>query len=386
MKATFFFDTVLLKDDNQNFFGMTLTYEFIKNRYLQYFDEMTISTREKNKSQEKGNYTGYKITNGENVLVKPITEYNNILDSIRKRKKIESQIDKLVKDTDFVIIRMPSVIGIFACNSAKKYNKQYVIEMVACPLDGYINHTKKTGVFLAPIMYYLNKKYIKNAPKVLYVTSKFLQKRYPTYGEEVACSDVDLPKTDIETLVNRKNKIEECKYSKILKLATIASVELKYKGHIYVFKAIAKLKKEGRNIKYYLAGGGDNSRLKKLASKYGIQDNVVFLGSLTHEKVFELIDSIDIYVQPSLQEGLPRALIEAMNRACPAIGSNAGGIPELLCKDFIVKKRNSRAIYKILKNITTEQLTKQAEYNYERSKEFEKEKLEVKRRLFYKGS
>ena len=75
-----------------------------------------------------------------------------------------------------------------------------------------------------------------------------------------------------------------------------------------------------------------------------------------------------------------------MNRACPAIGSNAGGIPELLCKDFIVKKRNSRAIYKILKNITTEQLTKQAEYNYERSKEFEKEKLEEKRRLFYKGS
>ena len=52
MKATFFFDTVLLKDDNQNFFGMTLTYEFIKNRYLQYFDEMTISTREKNKSQQ----------------------------------------------------------------------------------------------------------------------------------------------------------------------------------------------------------------------------------------------------------------------------------------------------------------------------------------------
>ena len=116
MKATFFFDTVLLKDDNQNFFGMTLTYEFIKNRYLQYFDEMTISTREKNKSQEKGNYTGYKITNGENVLVKPITEYNNILDSIRKKKKIESQIDKLVKDTDFVIIRMPSVIGIVLKN------------------------------------------------------------------------------------------------------------------------------------------------------------------------------------------------------------------------------------------------------------------------------
>lgn len=385
MKATFFFDTVLLKDDNQNFFGITLTYEFIKNRYLQYFDEITISTREKDKSQEKGNYKGYKRTDGKNVLVKPITQYNNILDAIRKKKKIETQIDKLVKDTDFIIARMPSVIGMFACNSAKKYNKQYVIEMVACPLDGYINHSKKTGIFLAPIMYYLNKKYIKRAPKVLYVTNKFLQKRYPTYGTAVACSDVDLPKTNVETLTNRKKKIKDLQYKKTLELATVASVELKYKGQMYVFKAIAKLKKEGKDIKYYLAGGGDNSRLKKLAIKYGVQNNVIFLGSLTHEKVFKLIDSVDIYIQPSLQEGLPRALIEAMSRACPAIGSNAGGIPELLDKDFVVKKRNSRAIYKILKNITTEQLMKQAKDNYKRSKEFEKEKLEEKRKLFYKG-
>jgi glycosyltransferase involved in cell wall biosynthesis len=46
--------------------------------------------------------------------------------------------------------------------------------------------------------------------------------------------------------------------------------------------------------------------------------------------VRDWLDRIDIYLQPSRQEGLPRALIEAMARACPALGSTAGGIPELL--------------------------------------------------------
>lgn len=385
MKAAFFFDTILLEDANKNFWGMTLTYEFIKNRYLKYFEEIIIATRKKEITQEKGNYKGYKRTDGKNVLVESITQYHNMLDAIKNKKEIKRQIDNIIEKTDFIIVRMPSVIGMFACDSAKRHRKQYVIEMVACPLDGYSNHFKKTGKILAPIMYYLNKKYIKEAPKVLYVTNEFLQRRYPTNGEKIACSDVELPKTDVEILIKRLKKIEECKYNQILKLATVASVELKYKGQMYVFKAISKLKKEGKNVEYYLAGGGDNSRLKKYANKYNVLDNVIFLGSLTHEEVFNLMDSIDIYIQPSLQEGLPRALIEAMSRACPAIGTNVGGIPELLDKEFIAKKKDSKAIYKMLKNITEDQLMKQAENNYERSKEFEKEKLEKKRDLFYKG-
>lgn len=385
MKAAFFFDTVLLEDDNNNFWGMTLTYEFIKDRYLKYFEEIIIATRKKARAQEKGNYQGYKRTEGKNVLVEPITQYNNVLDAIKNRKKIEKQIDKIVDNADFIIARMPSVIGMFACDSAKRHKKQYVIEMVACPLDGYANHSKKTGKILAPIMYYLNKKYIKEAPKVLYVTDEFLQRRYPTKGEKIACSDVELPNTEETILVKRKKKIEEGTYNQILRLATVASVELKYKGQMYVFKAIAKLKTEGKNVEYYLAGGGDNSRLKKYANKYKVQDNVIFLGSLTHEEVFQLMDTIDIYIQPSLQEGLPRALIEAMSRACPAIGTNAGGIPELLDERCIVKKKDVRAIYKILKNVTKDQLIKQAEKNYAHSKQFEKEKLEKKRELFYKG-
>ena len=51
--------------------------------------------------------------------------------------------------------------------------------------------------------------------------------------------------------------------------------------------------------------------------------------------VLEWLNDVDIYIQPSRQEGLPRALIEAMSRGCPAFGSTAGGIPELLSPECL---------------------------------------------------
>lgn len=385
MKVAFFFDTVLLKNKNNNFYGMTLTYEFFKNRYLQNFQQMIISTRVKNMDEEKGDVSGYRQTDGENVEVKPINSYKAIPDAIINRKHIEKEIGEILQNVDKVIIRMPSVIGMFACKCAEKYKKPYLIEMVACPWDGYSNHTHWEGKILAPIMWHLNRKYIKKAPKVLYVTDKYLQKRYPTKGEQIACSDVVLNEFDDDVLQERLKKIKNMDMKSTIKLATIASVELKYKGQEFVMKAMSRLNKEGKKFEYYLAGAGDNTRLKNIARKYKIEEQVHFLGSLPHNEVFRLIDDIDIYIQPSLQEGLPRALIEAMSRACPAIGSTTGGIPELLEPKYIFKKKKYKKLVRILNQIKKEDLEEQAKKNYNMSKKFDDKILYSKRQKFYKS-
>ena len=53
------------------------------------------------------------------------------------------------------------------------------------------------------------------------------------------------------------------------------------------------------------------------------------------QPVLNWLDDIDIYVQPSFQEGLPRALVEAMSGGRPAFASTTGGIPELLPADCL---------------------------------------------------
>lgn len=275
MKALFIFDTLLVKKNN-DYFGMTLTYDFFKNRYLNFYEEITVSTRYKDEKNVKGDINGYKITNGEKVNVIPIKNYSKIPDAVKNKKKINSELLSLIKNADVIIIRMPSVLGIMACKICNKLNKDYRIEMVACPLDGYLNHTNKLGKIIAPIMYLKTKKCLKVAPKVLYVTKDFLQKRYPTNGQVFSCSDVILEKSSENVLKNRLSRLKNMKFDE-LNICTVANVELKSKGQEYVIKAISRLNKKGYKFKYYLVGNGSNERLKRIAKKENVQNDVIFV-------------------------------------------------------------------------------------------------------------
>lgn len=229
------------------------------------------------------------------------------------------------------------------------------------------------------------KQAVKRADNVLYVTKEFLQKRYPTKGNSISCSDVVLKDFDNDTITQRIERIKKQNENKI-KLCTVANVELKYKGQEYVMKAMKELEKRNIDSEYYLVGGGNNQRLKEIAKQLGLQDKIFFVGSLPHNKVFDILDDIDVYIQPSFQEGLPRSLIEAMSRGCPAIGFKTGGIPELLQKDFILNKKD----YKGIANKVQELLNKEkrmgiSKENFETAKNFKEEILEKTRKEFYKN-
>ena len=108
------------------------------------------------------------------------------------------------------------------------------------------------------------------------------------------------------------------------------------------------------------------------------------MGSFPHDEIFNLLSEMDLYIQPSLQEGLPRAMIEAMSVGMPIIGSNAGGIPELIDKECIFKKKNVKEIVSMIKKINNNFLITQSQKNYVNSKKFNKENLDDKRKKFYK--
>ena len=131
-------------------------------------------------------------------------------------------------------------------------------------------------------------------------------------------------------------------------------------------------------------GAGDNSYLKSVAKKYGVEENVIFTGRLNYDDVIKNLDSCDIYVQPSFIEGLPRAVVEAMSRGCPCIGTDAGGIPELLDKECILVKKNVKSIVNTVEKILDKNiLFELSKTNFEKSKEYGKNTLDEKRNLFY---
>jgi glycosyltransferase involved in cell wall biosynthesis len=87
-------------------------------------------------------------------------------------------------------------------------------------------------------------------------------------------------------------------------------------------------------------------------------------------------------VQPSKTEGLPRALIESMSRACPAVVSSAGGNSELIDKEFIFTNGSVEGLCKILNKINSYNLLQQAKRNYQFSKKFQTEILDERRTDF----
>lgn len=123
--------------------------------------------------------------------------------------------------------------------------------------------------------------------------------------------------------------------------------------------------------------------LKKLIKKYGLDKEVKIIGALPHDEVFKWMENIDIYIQPSYMEGLCRAIVEAMSKACPVICTDAGGNFELIEEKNIYKQRDIFEFIKILENINNEELKKNAVYNYNKSRKYTANLLNEKRNIFY---
>lgn len=99
----------------------------------------------------------------------------------------------------------------------------------------------------------------------------------------------------------------------------------KEKGHKYLFSAIQNME----NVIMIVVGSGPlESRLKKLAEDLNITKKVVFVGFKTN--VNDYLAAMDIFLLPSLTEGLPLSLLEAMAAEKPIIASQVGGIPTAL--------------------------------------------------------
>lgn len=101
------------------------------------------------------------------------------------------------------------------------------------------------------------------------------------------------------------------------------------KGQDNLLLAAAEVLKQHPKTQFLFAGEGDDrQRLEQLAAQLNLNGGVRFLGKV--EQVESLLAATDIVCHPSLTDGIPNSLVEAMAMAKPVIASRVGGIPELL--------------------------------------------------------
>jgi colanic acid/amylovoran biosynthesis glycosyltransferase len=105
------------------------------------------------------------------------------------------------------------------------------------------------------------------------------------------------------------------------------------KGQQYLIEALAILRQRRQGVHLRLAGEGDMlAFLRSLVARHGLEDSVEFLGQMGHADLLRLYETgtVDMVVLPTLHEGIPVCLMEAMAYGVPVVATPTGGIPELL--------------------------------------------------------
>lgn len=353
----------------------------IKKRYLQLGDHVTFLMREEAVDAQAENLSLIDERNFEFV---PAPNLMSPLDRVLNHRATVGVVDSAIRNTDILVARIPSLLSRLAIRQAKKYRIPYIVECVGCNWDALWNYGL-LGKLSAGWYAARQRSVVTMSPYVVYVTESFLQKRYPTTGKQVAISNVQLEETDPSVLEARLEQIcSRARSRKPFRLVTVADVSVPYKGHADVIRSLKELNKAGLACEYHLIGGGDQSRLMALGQSEGVDQQMIFHGSQKHADVFQLLDEMDVYVQPSRQEGLPRAVIEAMSRALTVVGARTGGIPELIPGERVYTAGEFLALASTLQRaLTKESMEQDAVRNFRRASNFTAQTLSERRRKFY---
>lgn len=133
--------------------------------------------------------------------------------------------------------------------------------------------------------------------------------------------------TSPEDLISLKNQLRLNDYKGTV-IVCAAHLDAQ-KNHSTLLKALKALNERNSDFKCFIAGKGPlEAELLKLSNDLKLQERVTFLGFV--DSIPELLSLADLFVLPSINEGLGSVLIEAIMYDCALIGSNSGGIPELV--------------------------------------------------------
>lgn len=171
-------------------------------------------------------------------------------------------------------------------------------------------------------------------------------------------------------------------------IGTIGSLT-KEKGHVYLLKAATNVIDRFPEVMFLFVGDGkERINLEKAASKLGIEDKIIFSGM--REDVPEILSILDVFVLPSLNEGLPMALLEAQAARIPAVATRVGAIPDVLedgVTGILVNSKDPEAISEAIIRILEDHDSahSMAQKGFERVRDnFSSEKMASKYLSLYK--
>lgn len=197
--------------------------------------------------------------------------------------------------------------------------------------------------------------------KAVIAINNFMMERIKKYNKNVTYIpngvDIDL----FKPISFSKKKLK----STILSVGGISE----QKGLIYLARAMPKILKNNSEVKWIHVGPGNNLKnpcyklIIDYIKKENLSNNVIFTGSIPLKKLVWYYQNSTLFILPSLWEGMPLVILEAMSSGLPVIGSDIPGVNDIISKKFLFTAKNEKKIAKkVLNFINSERKLKENGY------------------------
>lgn len=272
-----------------------------------------------------------------------------ILFSIALRKYLKEKID--LKKYDFFHCLNAQEANFIDYDFLKKYfsvivsvNEDYIFTSPLNPFKFNFTSDFLIRYFHHNILKYFNKKSLRKSDKLI-ANSHSTKKNLIDYcgiKEEkidIVHRGIDTEKFEIE--------ISKDKYSnhKIL----FIGANLERKGAIYLVRAFPLVLEKYPDTTLTLIGSCSYlymKKIKKEIEKNKMNNKITFIKHLEQDKLLSFYKEANVFVMPTLNEALGQVYMEAMMTKTPVIGSNLGGVPEVISPDagFLVNPKDYKEI------------------------------------------
>lgn len=351
-------------------------------RYLAVFDEVIIVARVNPADQVED---GWIRVDGERIKFCGLPYYIGPAQMVRKLPQLLKAINQIAKLDAHFILRVPSILGALLSRRLQLNGKPYAIEVVGDPGDVFTKDNFKSK--LVKVYNFIFSTFLikqcKNAKAVAYVTKSTLQQKYPPNPTALSTnySSIEMSDYFYSEIKSPKKKDE------IKRLLFIGSLSQTYKGLHVLLDALGELTSNDLKWKLDVIGDGSfRNDYEQQVERLDLKSKVQFHGYISDRKaIYEFFRSSDLFVLPSLTEGLPRVVIEAMATGLPVVASRVGGVPELIEECALVAPGNPQELREKIELILNDDefSSARAKYNREESESYRAEVLQSRREKLY---
>lgn len=368
--------------DGETFDNGQATYAHWK-RYLAAFEEVQVVGRSTLVDRVP---EGYRPVQGPGVRVLHVPFYQGPVGLLRRLPAVTATLQRGVPPEDAVIVRLSGVLGHLAAGLRQLARQPFAVEVVNDPFMGYGPDGTRQPLrpLFRPLLTILTRLQCKQAVAVQYVTRQALQQRYPprSAAQSFSVSDVHLPPE-----AYREGPRQ---YTQPARLAVlVGTLEQRHKAADIALAALGRLRQEGHDLRLRIVGDGPlRPELERQARELGIKDAVEFAGQRsTPAAVRDDLREAELFLIPSRTEGMPRALLEALAQALPAVGSDVGGIPEVIEGRYLVRPGDVDSLVNAWRSLALDPLalTEQSSVNWHEAATYADSVLDERRLAFYRA-